>query len=67
MVTFNRGRGGHAAMNPAIACSNTGSLQNPVRPPQKPVPTPRKPVPTPPKTALVQTFFLNCIDLINTK
>ena len=64
---IQRGRGGHAAMNPAISCSNPGSSQNPVRTPQKPAPTPRKPVPTPPKTALVQTFFLNCIDLINTK
>ena len=37
-----RGRGGHAAMNPAISCSNPGSSQNPVRTPRNPVRTPAK-------------------------
>ena len=46
---FQRGRGGHAAMNPAISCSNPGSSQ-------KPAPTPRKPVPTLPKTVQKITF-----------
>ena len=55
-LALYRGRGGHAAMNPAISCSNPGSSQNPVRTPQKPVPTPRKPVPTPPKTVQKITF-----------
>ena len=43
VLILQGGSRGHAAMSPAISCSNPGSQQNPVR-------TPRNPVPTPPKT-----------------
>ena len=55
-ITIKGGRGGHAAMNPAISCSNPGSSQNPVRTLQKPAPTPRKPARTPQKTVQKITF-----------